>query len=106
VSDLIPAGDKIEITQLTENAFYYFKQDELKHKLLLMDDLDGAETSLYPLWKLQSKKRITKTVTLKDNKGNLKTGTVTVDGPVSVSGCTTRCENLDFCFYTVCKIVS
>ncbi|MBV7534086.1 hypothetical protein KW844_28610 [Chitinophaga sp. sic0106] len=90
VSDLIPAGDKIEITQITENAFYYFKQDELKHKLLLIEDLDGAETSLYPLRELQSKKRITKTVTLKDNKGNLKTVTVTVDGPVSVSGCTTR----------------
>jgi predicted ATPase with chaperone activity len=44
VSDLIPAGDKIEITQITENAFYYFKQDELKHKLLLIEDLDGAET--------------------------------------------------------------
>ncbi|WP_142686756.1 CHC2 zinc finger domain-containing protein [Chitinophaga polysaccharea] len=90
VSDLIPAGDKIEITQITENAFYYFKQDELKHKLLLIEDLDGAETSLYPLRELQSKKRITKTVTLKDNKGNLKTVTVTVEGPVSVSGCTTR----------------
>jgi DNA primase len=90
VSDLIPAGDKIEITQVTENAFYYFKQDELRHKLLLIEDLDGAETSLYPLRELQSKKRITKTVTLKDNKGNLKTVTVTVDGPVSVSGCTTR----------------
>lgn len=90
VSELIPAGDKIEITQITENAFYYFKQDELKHKLLLIEDLDGAETSLYPLRELQSKKRITKTVTLKDNKGNLKTVTVTVEGPVSVSGCTTR----------------
>jgi DNA primase len=29
-------------------------------------------------------------VTLKDNKGNLKTITLTVEGPVSVSGCTTR----------------
>jgi len=87
VSDLIPAGDKIEITQ---NAFYYFKQDELKHKLLLVEDLDGAETSLYPLRELQSKRRITKTVTLKDNKGNLKTVTVMVDGPVSVSGCASQ----------------
>jgi DNA-binding HxlR family transcriptional regulator len=29
-------------------------------------------------------------VTLKDSKGNLKTITLTVEGPVSVSGCTTR----------------
>ena len=90
VSELIPAEDKIEITQITENAFYYFKQDELKHKLLLIEDLDGAESSLYPLRELQSKRRISKTVTLKDTKGNLKTITLTVEGPVSVSGCTTR----------------
>ncbi|WP_198674162.1 CHC2 zinc finger domain-containing protein [Chitinophaga alhagiae] len=90
VSDLVPAEEKIEITQVTENAFYYFKQDELKHKLLLIEDLDGAESSLYPLRELQSKKRISKTVTIKDTKGNLKTITVVVEGPVSVSGCTTR----------------
>ena len=90
VSELIPTEDKIEITQITENAFYYFRQDELQHKLLLIEDLDGAESSLYPLRELQSKRRISKTVTLKDSKGNLKTITLTVEGPVSVSGCTTR----------------
>ncbi len=90
VSELIPAEDKIEITQITENAFYYFRQDELKNKLLLIEDLDGAESSMYPLRELQSKRRISKTVTLKDSKGNLKTITLTVEGPVSVSGCTTR----------------
>jgi DNA primase len=90
VSELIPPEDKIEITQITENAFYYFRQDELRHRLLLIEDLDGAQTSLYPLRELQSKRRISKTVTLKDSKGNLKTITLTVEGPVSVSGCTTR----------------
>ena len=90
VSELIPPEDKIEITQITENAFYYFRQDELRHRLLLIEDLDGAEASLYPLRELQSKRRISKTVTLKDSKGNLRTITLTVEGPVSVSGCTTR----------------
>jgi DNA primase len=90
VSELIPPEDKIEITQVTENAFYYFRQDELRHRLLLIEDLDGAESALYPLRELQSKRRISKTVTLKDSKGNLKTITLVVEGPVSVSGCTTR----------------
>jgi DNA primase len=90
VSELIPPEDKIEITQITENAFYYFRQDELRHRLLLIEDLDGAQSSMYPLRELQSKRRISKTVTLKDSKGNLKTVTLTVEGPVSVSGCTTR----------------
>ncbi len=30
ISELVPAEDKIEITQITENALYYFKQHELK----------------------------------------------------------------------------
>ena len=90
VGELIPEEDKLEITTLSENAFYYFGKEELKHKLILIEDLDGAEAVLYPLRELQSKRRISKTVTLKDNKGNLKTVTLKVEGPVSVSGCTTR----------------
>jgi DNA primase len=90
ISELIPIEDKIEITQITENALYYFKQDELKNKLILIEDLDGAMTVFYPLRELQTKRKITKTVTLKDSKGNLKTITLTVEGPVSVSGCTTK----------------
>ena len=90
ISELIPEEDKIEITALSDNAFYYFGREELKHKLILIEDLDGAENVLYPLRELQSKRRISKTVTLKDNKGNLKTITLKVEGPVCVSGCTTR----------------
>lgn len=90
VSELIPEDDKIEITSLSDNAFYYFGREELKGKLILIEDLDGAENVLYPLRELQTKRRITKTVTLKDNKGNLKTITLRVEGPVCVSGCTTR----------------
>jgi DNA polymerase III delta prime subunit len=90
VSELMPEEDKLEITTLSMNAFYYFGKEELKHKLLLIEDLDGAEAVLYPLRELQSKRKISKTVTLKDSKGNLKTVTLDVEGPVCVSGCTTR----------------
>lgn len=90
VGNLIPDEDKIEITTLSENAFYYFNRTELKHKLILIEDLDGAESALYPIRELQSKKRITKTISRKDTKGNTKTITLTVEGPVSVGGCTTR----------------
>ena len=90
VSELIPEEDKIEITVLSANAFYYFNRTELQHKLILIEDLDGAESVLYPLRELQSKKRITKTVVHKDRKGNTKTIHLTVEGPVSVAGCTTQ----------------
>jgi len=90
VSELIPEEDKIEMTVLSANAFYYFNRTELQHKLILIEDLDGAEAVLYPLRELQSKKRITKTVVHKDARGNTKTIHLTVEGPVSVAGCTTQ----------------
>lgn len=90
VSELIPDEDKVEITVLSANAFYYFNRTELQHKLILIEDLDGAESVLYPLRELQSKKRITKTVVHKDRRGTTKTIHLTVEGPVSVAGCTTK----------------
>jgi predicted transcriptional regulator len=90
VAELIPDEDKVEITVLSANAFYYFNRTELRNKLILIEDLDGAESVLYPLRELQSKKRITKTVVHKDKKGTTKTIHLTVEGPVSVAGCTTQ----------------
>ena len=90
VAELIPEEDKIEMTVLSANAFYYFNRTELQHKLILIEDLDGAESVLYPLRELQTKKRITKTVVHKDTKGTTKTIHLTVEGPVSVAGCTTQ----------------
>ena len=90
VGELIPDEDKLEITTLSENAFYYFGQKELSHKLLLIEDLDGALHVLFPLRELQSKKRITKQITYKDTKGQTKTITLTVEGPICVAGCTTK----------------
>jgi len=90
VAELIPEEDKVEITVLSANAFYYFNRTELQHKLILIEDLDGAESVLYPLRELQTKKRITKTVVHKDTKGTTRTVHLTVEGPVSVAGCTTQ----------------
>ena len=90
VGELIPDEDKIEITALTENAFYYFDKAELGHKLILIEDLDGIWSALYPLRELQSKQRISKTVTIKDRNGHTKTIHLKVHGPVSIAGCTTQ----------------
>ena len=73
VSELIPEEDKIEITTLSENALYYFERTELKNKLVLIEDLDGANDDkiLYAIRELMSKKRISKTIPIKDEKGNI-----------------------------------
>lgn len=90
VSECIPEGELLENTQFTENSFYYFKRAEIRGKVFLIEDLDGAQGVLYPIRELQSKKRISKTVTAKDKTGQLRTMTLVVEGPVSVIGCTTR----------------
>lgn len=90
IAALIPEEDKIEITTLSENAFYYFGQRELKNKLILIEDLDGADNVLYPLRELQSKKRISKTVARKNTNGQTRSVHLVVEGPVSVAGCTTK----------------
>lgn len=90
ISELIPEQDKLEITILSENAFYYFDRKELKNKLVLIEDMDGAENVLYPLRELQSKMKISKTIPIKDSKGNLKTITLHVEGPICLAGTTTK----------------
>ncbi|KAB1061470.1 hypothetical protein [Salibacter halophilus] len=90
VAACFPTEDLLENTQFTENSFYYFKREEIRGKVFLVEDLDGAQAVLYPIRELQSKKRISKTVTMKDKSGQLRTITLIVEGPVSVIGCTTK----------------
>lgn len=92
ISELIPEEDKIEITALSENALYYFERKELKHKLILIEDLDGAQDDkiLFAVRELMSKRKISKTIPIKDSKGNLKTVHLTVEGPICLAATTTR----------------
>lgn len=89
VGELMPEEDKIEITSVSGNAFYYYDRDELGHKLILIEDYDGVLSALYPIRELQSKQKIRKTITVRDRNGNVKTLHLTVHGPVSIGGCTT-----------------
>jgi DNA-binding MarR family transcriptional regulator/energy-coupling factor transporter ATP-binding protein EcfA2 len=90
VSALIPDEDKREVTTLSNNALYYFGERGLENKLLLIEDLDGAEDVLYPLRELQSKQKISKEVAMKDSQGKIKTEHIVVYGPVATSACTTK----------------
>lgn len=90
VGELIPEEERVTITTLSENAFYYFGKQELKNKVILIEDLDGAENALYPLRELQTKKRIVKTIASKNTKGETQTKYLVVEGPVCVAGCTTK----------------
>jgi len=89
VGELIPKEDKIELTSVSGNAFYYYGDDDLGHKLILIEDYDGVFAALYPIRELQSKQKISKTITIRDRNGNQRTLHLTVKGPVSIGGCTT-----------------
>lgn len=90
ISKLIPEEGKLEITAMSGNSLYYFRNDEIRYKVLLIEDMDGAQEVLYPLRELQTKQKITKRVSIKDTQGNIKTVQVTVRGPVCIAGCTTK----------------
>ena len=90
VAQCIPAAEAKEHTQFSGNSFYYFKREEIKGTVFLIEDLDGAQAVMFPIRELQTKKRISKTVTVKDKSGQMRTITLIVEGPVSVIGCTTR----------------
>lgn len=90
ITDLVPEEDKVSGTAISENALYYAQDLNLSHKLFIIEDLDGASNILYALRELQTKKTISKMVTQKDSKGNMRTEIVTVHGPICLTATTTK----------------
>ena len=90
VGALIPSEEVIQFTATTDNALYYIKDGDLRNKLILVEDLDGAEGALFILRELMSKKWVSKLVAQKDASGKIETVPVTVYGPISLSATTTR----------------
>ncbi|MBL6447638.1 hypothetical protein JMN32_15070 [Fulvivirga sp. 29W222] len=90
VARFIPESEKFTFTASSENAFYYLEPYDLCHKVVLVEDMDGAQSLLYPLRELQTKQWISKVVPIKDSQGNIKTRKLEVYGPISLSGTTTH----------------
>lgn len=90
ISELIPKQHKVSFTASTENALYYVGKTDLKNKLIIIEDMDGANSVLYVLRELQSKGYVSKIVPMKDSKGNMKTILLEVEGPICLSGTTTK----------------
>jgi DNA primase len=90
VSDCLPEESVRTITSLTENTLYYSAKDFWKHKVLLIEDLEGVYNAFLPLREFMSKQSISKLTTDKDAKGNNIQKLLTVEGPICVSGATTQ----------------
>lgn len=89
VSECLPEESLRTITSLTENTLYYSAKDFWKHKVLLIEDLEGVYNAFLPLREFMSKQSITKLTTDKDAKGNNVQKLLLVEGPICVSGATT-----------------
>jgi DNA primase len=103
VADLMPPEQVHYFSRLTPQALYYLEPDALVHKLLIVDERDGSEDAEYPIRTLQTKKKLTLAVPIKDpNSGKMRTMTVEVHGPVAYMESTTdehiNDENANRCF--------
>ena len=102
-AELCTLEDAETVSDLSQNALYYFGENDLKHKFIVIGEKSGSDGSEYPLRELISRKSITKAIPMKDQgSGQIKTVTITVNGPISLVETTTSSnvnpENLNRCF--------
>jgi DNA primase len=90
VSECLPEEAVRTVTSLSENTLYYSPKDFWRHKVLLIEDLEGVYNAFLPLREFMSKQSISKLTTDKDAKGNNVQKVLTVEGPICVSGATTK----------------
>jgi len=100
---LCPPEDVESISDLSAQALYYYGQDDLKHKFIVIREKEGSEGAEYPLRELITRRSITKAIPMKDPvSGEIKTVTIKVNGPISLAETTTSTninpENLNRCF--------
>lgn len=103
VEKMMPPEDILSLSRATPHAFFYIVKDGIKHKLVIMEERSGAEQADYAIRTLQSKKKLSQMVTIKDETtGDMKAKFFEVDGPVAYIETTTNIrihdENATRCF--------
>ncbi len=101
--NLCPPEDVESISDLSAQALYYYGQNDLKHKFIVIGEKEGSQGAEYPLRELITRRSITKAIPMKDPvSGEIKTVTIKVNGPISLAETTTSSnvnpENLNRCF--------
>ena len=86
-----PKEDLIKLTSLTDRALFYKCEDSLRHKVLAVEELAGAQGADYAIRNLISAKKLVIESTIKNPLiGKLETQVNTVHGPTSVFQTTTN----------------
>ena len=91
VLSLCPEEDLLKLTSLTDRALFYKGEDSLRHKVLAVEELAGAEGAAYAIRNLISAKKLVIESTIKNQlTGKLETQVNTVHGPTAVFQTTTN----------------
>ena len=91
VAGTVPRQHIHVTTSLSENTLYYTPQDFIKHKIILLEDLDGSYNAQLPLRELMSNQEISRFSTKTNSRtGDSKQVYLHVEGPVCVAGATTK----------------
>ncbi|MBF0433419.1 MAG: toprim domain-containing protein [Fibrobacteria bacterium] len=86
-----PPEDLVKLTSLSGKALFYKEQTSLKHKVLALEEGDGAEDAFYAIRNLISSGVLVSESTIKDfSTGKLTTMTNEVEGPTGVFYTTTQ----------------
>ena len=92
VAKMFPPEHVVMISRMTDQALYYVKEDELKHRWLVVAERQGAESEAadYNLRTFFSEKQLTLMVPMKDEQtGKIETKRHTVYGPIAYTETTT-----------------
>lgn len=103
VERMTPPEDVLMYSRMTQYSIYYAKRDRFKHKLLILEERAGSEEADYPIRSLQSKKRLSLAVPVKDPDNNqMGMEERVVEGPIAYIETTTNPrindENATRCF--------
>ena len=73
-----------------ENTLYHSGKDYWKHKILLIEDLDGAYNALLPLKGIMSNTQYSQTCYQRSQERRTQPKWLYAEGPVCVAGATTK----------------
>jgi hypothetical protein len=93
ILELVPEEDRSKYTRITGQALFYKGENSLQHKLIAIEEEEGASEAAYSIRTMQSSKFLTIATTTKDPlTGAMKTQEYHVKGPLSIILTTTRSD--------------
>jgi DNA primase catalytic core len=93
ILEMAPEEDVERYTAMTGQSLYYMADSSLRHKILSIAEVMGAERAGYAIKMLQSEGKISIATTVKDPEtGDLRTKKHEVEGPVAILLTTTEAQ--------------